>query len=362
MIPVDLKCLDCKQILAWPSIHELNIVCHCGKIYPVQLGIPDFRTSDDPYCGNEKDSLIAFDLVNQFHQKSFLELLQYYYQTHCPELNPESVERQIHHILNHSGLSFIDLRIEKSNHTRNEMNLLDIGCGTGSAMIKAKTTGSEMQVVGLDIAMRWLILARKRLDESGFADMKLVCGNAEQIPFDDGQFQWIHGGDMIEHVEGQSEVFQEAGRLLSDRGRALFLTPNRTSLTREPHVGLYFAGWLPNQLSVIYCKICHAPPWQGIFTHTYWGWQRLLSHSLRLQTGLFVTVKAARIGNGKANPGSFIRTYDTCIESSWIIRNLALIFGPVLEISIENRLHRTDRPAGPFRQTPGLDQAERPGQ
>ncbi len=361
-MPVDLKCLDCKKILTWPDIHELNVVCQCGKTYPVRLGIPDFRIANDPYCGNEKDSRIADDLANQFHQKSFLELIQYYYQMHCPELNPESVERQMHHILNHSGFSLNDLRMENSKNIEFELNLLDIGCGTGNAMIKAKLLAPEMQVTGLDIAMRWLILARKRLDEFGFADMKLVCGNAEQTPFDDGQFQWIHGGDMIEHVEGQSEVFQEAGRLLSDGGKAVFLTPNRTSLTREPHVGLYFAGWLPNKFSVIYCMIFNAPPWQGIFTHTVWGWQIILSHALRLQSGLFATVKAARVGNGKANPGHFIRTYDTCIESSWIIRNLALIFGPVLEVSLEKRLHGTGGPASPFSQTPGLDQTHRPGQ
>lgn len=353
-----LKCLDCKAVLSWPNQDSEMLLCICGKNYPQTLQIPDLRTDQDPYCGNQQDRLIANALVEQFPQKNFRELLDFYYAQFCPELNPDDKQSQVHHILNHSDnlAYFHELKpTEKSNC------LLDIGCGTGTALIQARFASPNLEAIGLDVAMRWLILARKRLDEAGLAEIRLVCCNAEQIPFDDSQFHFIHGGDMIEHVPAQVPVFQEVARLLKDGGTALFLTPNRSSFTREPHVGLYFAGWLPRKLSVRYCRLFKAPPWQGIFTHTARGWRRLIIIALGCHNPMNFAVDPAEVGVGNRDIGRFVKFYNHCIRRYRSIRNLARLFGPVLKITMENHRHSTHAPASPFAQAPGVNHCDGQG-
>ena len=58
--------------------------------------------------------------------------------------------------------------------------VLDLGCGTGSFLAAA---GRELpDVGGVDIAMRWLLVARKRLDEEGLGRVPLACACAEGLP------------------------------------------------------------------------------------------------------------------------------------------------------------------------------------
>jgi len=62
--------------------------------------------------------------------------------------------------------------ITTTNHNMSFNSALEIGCGTGGFLIPL--SAKFQQVIGIDIAFRWLILARKRLDEFGLK-IQLVC-------------------------------------------------------------------------------------------------------------------------------------------------------------------------------------------
>jgi SAM-dependent methyltransferase len=68
------------------------------------------------------------------------------------------------------------------------MRVLDVACGTGNTAIPAARTGAS--VTGVDIATNLLEQARQRAaDENLKADFRE--GDAEELPFDDGQFDVV---------------------------------------------------------------------------------------------------------------------------------------------------------------------------
>jgi len=354
-----IRCPACRADLDWPQRDSIRIVCVCGAGYRCLSGIPDFRGMDDPYCGNARDDAIAADLQEHAGKISFEELLGRYYQRHCLELGPADVRRQMRHILEGPRSPSV-AAIGRSEAAGSP--ILDLGCGSGSALITFAKSEVPGKIFGIDIAMRWLLLARKRLDEAGLNEVRLVCCEGESMPFPDDTFGAIHGGDVIEHVADAEAVLVETARLLKPGGIAMFRTPNRFSLTPEPHVGLPFAGWLPGKMARAYCRLLGAPPFQGIFTRSRTGWNR----AARVVSGRYpevvCDVSAASVGAGEQGRSRLMSFYDTALERSGAFRAFAATFGPVLQIRMEKRLERSVTPAGPFGEAPGFQQGDRPGQ
>lgn len=358
MIP-QIRCPACRADLDWPVRDAIRFDCECGEVYRCLSGIPDFRGAEDPYCGNARDEAIAADLQEFAGSLSFEGLLARYYQRHCPELGPADLRRQMRHILEGPRSPSV-ADIGRSEATGSP--ILDLGCGSGSALIAFAENGLPGNLVGTDIAMRWLLLARKRLDEAGLDDVRLVCCEGEAMPFPDGMFGAVHGGDVIEHVTDAEAVLAETARLLKPGGIAMFRTPNRLSLTPEPHVGLPFAGWLPKSMSRAYCRMLGAPPFQGIFTRTQIGWNRAASTVSGRYPEVVCDVSAARVCAGKQGRSRLMSFYDTALERSGVFRAFASAFGPVLQIRMEKRLERSVTPAGPFGEAPGFQKGDRPRQ
>ncbi|HYM13796.1 MAG TPA: class I SAM-dependent methyltransferase, partial [Bryobacterales bacterium] len=99
------------------------------------------------------------------------------------------------------------------------------------------------RVAGVDLCLRYLVLARKRLNGRGV----VLAAEAERLPFRDGSFAGVIAADVIEHLGDPRRSLAEMGRVLLP-GAPLFLsTPNRFSLTPEPHVGLWGVGYLPRR-------------------------------------------------------------------------------------------------------------------
>lgn len=352
---MDLVCPNCRNKLQWPQRNQGLIPCECGKDWPVLIGIPDIRMGQDPYAGNDHDLCVARDLADQFANMSFSELLQYYYYKHCPELNQSDIERQLNHV--QAGIylapSFVELMESKAG---SELQLLDLGTGAGGGLVGFMESYKACKAVGLDVAMRWLILARKRLDENGLQHVMLVCALAESTPFADHSCNMIHAGDMIEHVAEPDRVFCESCRLLKSDGFAWFPTPNRTSLSREPHVGLFGAGWLPRKFTPVYCRLRGASPWHGIFTRTAWSWRKLLKNTRRYNKLCQFKVEPGMIRELSRSGTSLASVYNRLLLSSALFRFVALWFGPVLELTLQLRSDTSSDPSTPFSKTPTQQQ------
>ncbi len=103
--------------------------------------------------------------------------------------------------------------------------VLDIGCGGGFLTEEFARLGCR--VVGIDPSEASLETAREHAAAAGL-DIEYRQSFAEQLPFDDGQFDIICCCDVLEHVRDLSAVIAETGRVLKPGGPFFFDTINRT--------------------------------------------------------------------------------------------------------------------------------------
>lgn len=257
----------------------------CGSVYRGLRGIPDFRTGDDLFLDNRADWEFALRLNEDYDKLDFRGLLERYFDL-SPEIPNDLRHRQIAHIL--SGPVRFSEHLDRSVTLRCLISwgrVLDLGCGTGSVLLALANRpydldpAVERPLYGVDIAMRWLLLARKRLDEAGYPQVRLVCGCAEAQPFASESFGGLIGGDVIEHVGDQLATLTEAHRILQPWGRLFLATPNRLSLAPEPHVQVWGVGFLPRAWMSPYVWWKRRVDFRAIRTLGYAEWKRLLRRS-----------------------------------------------------------------------------------
>lgn len=244
----------------------------CATKFGALRGVPDLRTSDDVFLPNLEDWRLARRLEADYDRLDFRGLLERYYDLR-PEIPPDRRRREVTHILTASGRAsqwIATLGLEGDGP------LLDLGCGPGGFLAEAAARLGGRPLWGLDIAMRWLLLARKRLDEAGLGRVRLVCAGAEAMPFADAAFAGIAAGDAIEHVADQAATIREAHRVLRPGGRLVMATPNRFSLAPEPHVGVWGVGFLPRSWMGPYVRLARGLDFRAIHTRGAGGWRRLI--------------------------------------------------------------------------------------
>jgi len=126
---------------------------------------------------------------------------------------------------------------------------LDVGCGTADLVLAGARRGQRM--IGIDIAFRWLVVARRRLQRAGVS-APLVCCNGEHLPFRDRTFRRVVSLGTLEHSLDADALVSDAARVLEPNGRLHVRTVNRFSLLAEPHVGVWGVGFLPRRWANAY--------------------------------------------------------------------------------------------------------------
>lgn len=218
----------------------------CSAGYPIRYGIPDFRVSPDPYISVQAE-LAKIDKLLAPPPKSFRELLTAYYDL-SPENPPELNARYIASMEGSVVRGCAILR--KVRNVAPDLGagrLLDIGCGTAGLAVAASKDFAE--VVAIDVALRWLVIGRQRLYESGAeaAKVALICANAEALPFRSAAFEGVVADAVIEHVRDSRKMRDETLRVLMADGAFFFTTNNRYSLLPEPHLRILGFGLLPRR-------------------------------------------------------------------------------------------------------------------
>lgn len=210
----------------------------CGATYPILFGIPDFRLQGDRYLTLDQERAKAAKLAAFAQDHSFDELLDYYYQI-TDDVTPDRAARFAHTVrqgVKRANAALHDLAPSPGGA------LLDAGCGAGAALIAGQ--GRFGSVVGLDVALRWLVIAKKRLEERGLPAV-LVCGHAEAPPFADGQFSHVLALDLVEHTEDPRLAITAFARQLEPGGRCWLSASNVYWLGPHPATGQWAAGVTP---------------------------------------------------------------------------------------------------------------------
>ena len=99
--------------------------------------------------------------------------------------------------------------------------LLDVGCGDGDFTMLLKKVLDVKEVYGIDISPKAVEIANKK----GFTAVQVDI-DAEKFSFEDGYFDIIVCGEVIEHLFDPDHLLDEIYRVLKRKGICLLTTPN----------------------------------------------------------------------------------------------------------------------------------------
>jgi len=99
------------------------------------------------------------------------------------------------------------------------MNVLDLGCGTGTLTIMLKQRVPQASVIGLDGDSEVLNIARSKANQAG-VDIQWEQGVAYDLPYPDGMFDRVVSSLVIHHLVSADKVrtFREIHRVLRPGG------------------------------------------------------------------------------------------------------------------------------------------------
>ena len=105
---------------------------------------------------------------------------------------------------------------------------IDLCCGTCDWTIALAEASGSGAVVGLDFSRNMLDYGQVKVDESGMADrIKLVQGNAMELPFPDDTFDYATIGFGLRNVPDLRQVLREMRRVVKPGGQVVCLEVSR---------------------------------------------------------------------------------------------------------------------------------------
>lgn len=215
----------------------------CRLDFPIVFGIPDLRLQPDPYLELEADREKGLRLAERYEDSTARELTEYYWEL-TPEVPREMAQRFLRHsaAAEERGRLLLEDALDDRGVRAAHGSFLELGCRAGGVLLAAAPHYSS--VTGIDIALRWLVVARKRLEERRIPGT-LICCSADALPFADETFDCVIAENVLEHTARPEALVSEAHRVTRGGGLFLGATWNRFAIAAEPHVGLWGVGFLP---------------------------------------------------------------------------------------------------------------------
>ncbi len=267
-----------------PSLRSIKFVCPlcrgqlnvfsegyecpgCRKKYTLHDGIPDFRVFPDPYLSYREDyerTNIVLDSLKKFNLENLLEHYWSFSDITPVPLRAKFVRSAV--LGEFRARQTIEI-LKNNDESRPVKRVLEIGSGTGNFL--AVAASHYEQVIGIDIAMRWLHISRRRFMDLKMPIPPLVCCCAEFLPFADQSFDLIVASSTLEFVRDQEKVFAACARTLKDGGSLYINLVNRFSIGRDPYAYLWGVGFLPRKWQARYVRWRRDASYENIKTLSY---------------------------------------------------------------------------------------------
>ena len=325
----DLCCPACRGDLRETGTSEPELRCDaCATSYPVVLGIPDLRVFADPYIDIDADRAKGRRIAERYDDLDFAGLVAFYYSI-TDTVPADQAKRFTAGLLGAPGRAAATLDAWQrvaGHHGPMKSRFIEIGCGTAPLLVNAAARFTD--VVGVDIAFRWLVVAKKRLEEAG-RTVPLVCACAEALPLKAERWDIVAGESVLEVTREPVKAAAEVFRIAKPGGRLFLTTPNRWSVGPDPHLGVPAGGWWPASWLAAYARRHAAlPPQRHLFSAA--SMQRLLE-----QTGFgdvrlaLPDVAEAQRAAMPAAAGAAAGFYQAAKDLP-LLRELLLAVGPLL--------------------------------
>ena len=134
----------------------------------------------------------------------------------------------------HAGGPNLDAMLERASLTGRE-RVLDVGCGAGHTALAFAPHVAE--VVALDMTQEMLDQSARLAAQRGLANVSLVHGVAEALPFPDALFDIVTSRLCAHHYADPERATREASRVLRPGGRYLLVD---SVALEEPVQDTYF--------------------------------------------------------------------------------------------------------------------------
>lgn len=134
----------------------------------------------------------------------------------------------------------IHKRLLEYVHLTENANVLDLGCGTGRLLDRLAGKFPHLRGTGLDFSHSMLRMARS--SNRHHPRLIYVQGNAQSLPFADGQFDAVFNTLSFLHYPTPEQVFAEVSRVLQPGGYFYLVDPTFRQQAEAQHVPISPAG------------------------------------------------------------------------------------------------------------------------
>jgi ubiquinone/menaquinone biosynthesis C-methylase UbiE len=98
-------------------------------------------------------------------------------------------------------------------HLRDDMTLLDVGCGPGTVTADLARVLAGGEVVGVDASGKVLDAAREHAAALGYSNVRFEQANAYELPFDDDTFDVVYAHQLLQHLSDPVAALREMRRV-----------------------------------------------------------------------------------------------------------------------------------------------------
>lgn len=112
--------------------------------------------------------------------------------------------------------------------------VLDYGCGPGNDLVGFAVRGKARRVIGMDVSMRALLLARSRLALHGLdpsrVELVQVSDDEPRLPLETGSVDYLYCEGVLHHTTHPDAILAELARVMRADARGHIMVYNRHSL------------------------------------------------------------------------------------------------------------------------------------
>jgi ubiquinone/menaquinone biosynthesis C-methylase UbiE len=101
-------------------------------------------------------------------------------------------------------------------HIRPGTSILDVGCGPGVIAAAVAESTPRVEIVALDASPSRIAVAEQTLDP--YPNATAILGEAEQLPFEDGSFDFVYSRFLLEYLPDKQQAVNEFARVCRSGG------------------------------------------------------------------------------------------------------------------------------------------------
>lgn len=202
----------------------------------------------------------------------------------------QSKEERVHHVFEkisdnydkmNSVISF-QQHIKWRRDTMKRMNVqpgkkaLDVCCGTADWTIAlAEAVGPSGEVVGLDFSENMLKVGREKVEGLHLKQVKLIHGNAMELPFPDNSFDYVTIGFGLRNVPDYMQVLKEMYRVVKPGGIAVCLETSQPTLIGYRQLYFFYFRFIMPLFGKLFAKSYQEYSWLQESARTFPGMKEL---------------------------------------------------------------------------------------